>query len=92
MMGGMVARRDWARDWRGTEEPPADGPVGGLNGRDCVDVDAGALDAARGPVGIDEGPVGPGGPGEGPVCLGGAFQLPPPRAPRDEKPPRAGGT
>lgn len=53
----------------------ADGPVGGLNGRDCVVVVADDVfdGVARGPVGIAEGPLGVEGVGEGPeMCLAGA--------------------
>lgn len=65
------------------EDEPDEGPVGGLKGREKVGVDEpGAFEEARGPVGIEDGPVGPEGPGEGPECRDGGFQ--PPRPPRAE--------
>lgn len=95
MRGGSVASMLCANVCRGPLECWADGPVGGLKGRDCVGVDdEGALEGvARGPVGIVEGPFGVDGDGKGPgMCLVGGCVHPPRPPPRGANPPRAGGT
>lgn len=74
IIGGSVASIDCAKVCRAPPACWADGPVGGLNGRDCVGVEFEGIfeGATRGPVGMEDGPFGVGGVGEGPgMCLGG---------------------
>lgn len=84
--GGIVASRLWARLCLGPFPCWAEGPVGGLNGRWAGDVPVPAPfeEAARGPVGILEGPLGVADAAEPDIWRGGAW-FHPPLPPRELK-------